>query len=70
MSTGRGNSQSEGLKEERAWRRSDTMPCREAVERESREVVRPQEEEGAVERGESYSPGHKCILSAGEMNLY
>lgn len=41
-----------------------------AMERESREVVRPQEEKRAVERGKSYSLGHKCILSAGEMDLY
>jgi hypothetical protein len=40
------------------------------MERESREVVRPQEEEGAAGRGESFSPGHKCNLFAGEMDMY
>lgn len=40
------------------------------MEKESREVVRPQEEEEAVRRKECYSPGHKCIISAGEMDPY
>lgn len=39
------------------------------MDRGTREVVRPQEEEGAVRRGDSYSP-HKRVLSAGEMDLY